>query len=218
MTVTDGWTTLGWTRTGPSLSAAVPVSSHFVDPLIVLGHLGVDAQFVYPAAALTPGHQAQQEPGVPIQGDHRAAAVPLAGVRALAQDPGTEDILADVVRHLAAADVVVDQRHLDDVERRAEVRVAHVVSAPTRHHCHGAVLVQFSLCHLFARQANWEDVVGEGGGALQAKQGDIVVKGPAVKVRVTEHFDDVYVLLGSLQPIALIVTCRRKADGGQRTC
>lgn len=214
VTVTDGWTTPGWTLTGPSLWVAVPLFTHFVDPLIVVGHLGVDAQFVYLATALAPGHQAQQEPGVPIQGDHRTTTVPLAGVHTLAQDPGTKDVFGDVVRHLAAADVVVDQRHLDDIECRAEMRAVHVVFAPTCHHCQGAVLVQFSLCHLFARQANWEDVVGVGGGALQAKHGDVIVDGPAVVVWVFERFDNLYVLFGSLQPVAFIVACRQKADDG----
>lgn len=95
----------------------VPVFLHFIDPLVVVGHLGVDAQFVYPATALAPGHQAHQEPGVPIQGDHWAAAVPLASVNAQTQDSGAEDVFSDVVYHLVAADVVVNQGHLDDVER-----------------------------------------------------------------------------------------------------
>lgn len=48
---------IGLHSAGPSVdlhSLVVPVFTHFVDPLVVVGHLGVDAQFVYPATALTP--------------------------------------------------------------------------------------------------------------------------------------------------------------------
>lgn len=46
---------------------------------------------------------------------------------------------------------------------------------------------------------------------LQAKQGDVVVHAPAVVVRVFKCLNDVSSLLGSLQPVALIVACRQKA-------
>ncbi len=96
---------------------SVPFFTHCVDPLIIVGHLGVDAQLVLPAAALAPGHQAEQEPGVSVQRDHRSAAVPLAGIHPLSEDAGAEDIVGDVVGHLLAADVMVDQWDLDEIER-----------------------------------------------------------------------------------------------------
>lgn len=145
---------------------SVPFFTHFVDPLIIVGHLGVDAQLVHPAAALAPGHQAEQEPGVSVQSDHGSAAVPLAGVHSLSEDPGAEEVVRDVVGHLAGADVMVHQRDFDDVERRAVPVFVRVFFAPAGHHGAGAVEVEHPLGHLVSRQTHGEDVVGEGGRVL----------------------------------------------------
>lgn len=184
---------------------AVPFLTHSVDPLIIVGHLGVDAELVHPAAALAPGHQADQEPGVSVQGDHRSAAVPLAGVHPLSQNPGAEDVVGDVVRHLAGADFAVDQRDFDEVERRAEPRAVQVFFSPSGHHREGAILVEHPLSHLTSRQTNREDVLGEGGGGLETQQGDVVVHRPAVVVWVFECFEDPQGHFGSFISVTLVV-------------
>jgi len=185
--------------------SSVPGLLHAADPLVVVGHLGVDAQLVRAAAALAPGHQAHQEPGVPVQGDHRTAAVALAGVRALPEDAGAQHVVGDVVGHLAGAEVALHQRHPDDVQRRAEGGVVHVLLAPAGHHGDGAVQVQHPLGHVAARQAGGHHVLREGGGRLQAQQGDVVVHGPAVVLRVPERLRHLQGHLGAFVPVPLVV-------------
>lgn len=184
----------------------VPFFTHSADPPVIVGHLGVDAQLVLPAAALAPGHQADQEPGVSVQSHHRSAAVPLTGVHPPPEDPGAEDVVGDVVGHLMGADVAVDQRDFDDVERRAELGAVQVVFAPAGHHGEGAVQVQDPLRHLASRQTSGDDVLGEGGGGLQTQQGDVVVHRPAVVVRVLEGLFDPQGDLGAFISVTLVVT------------
>lgn len=88
---------------------SVPFFLYLANPLVVVGHLGVDAKLIQQATFLPPRHQTDQEPGVPVQSDHRATAVPFAGVNSLAEDPGAEDVVGDLVgEHLLAAKGVID--------------------------------------------------------------------------------------------------------------
>lgn len=184
----------------------VPFSTHSVDPLHVVGHLGVDAQLVLPATALAPGHQTDQEPGVSVKSDHWSAAVPLTGVHSVSEDPGAEDVVGDLVGHLLAADAAMDQRDVDDVECRAEMGAIYVVFAPAGHHGHGAVEVEHTLGHLASWQASGDDVVRERGGGLQTQEGDVVVKRLTVVIWVFEDRGDLQGHFSALVSMTLVVT------------
>lgn len=186
---------------------AAPLVHDSADPLVVVGHLGVNAQLVPLAAALAPGHQARQEPGVAVQSDHWAAAVAFTGIDPLSEDAGAKHVVRDVVGHDLGADAAVHQWDPDDIERRA-VLVA-VVSAPAGHHHGGAVEVQNPLGHVTSRQADRDDVLGEGDGMLQAQQGDVVVHRSAVVVWVFEGLSHRHRDLSVLPPVTLIVTWRQ---------
>lgn len=189
------------------MSTVVPFVTYSVDPLVVVGHLGVDAQLVLLAAALAPGHQTNEEPGVSVQSDHRPPAVPPTGVHPLAEDPGTEEVVCDVVGHVLSADAVADQRDLDDVERRAQLDAIQVILTPARHHGGGAVEVEHPLGQLASRQADGDDVLGQGRGGLQAEEGDVVVHHFAfVVVWVFEGLDDLQVHFCAFVSKTLVVT------------
>lgn len=184
----------------------VPFVTDFLDPVDVVGHFGVDAQLLHVAAALAPGHQPHQEPGVSVERDHGAAAVPLTGVRPLAQDAGAQHVSGDVVGHVLAADAAVHQGDFDDVEGGAEPGAFLVLFAPAAHHRHGAVPVEDPLGQAAPGETDGDDVVGQGGGGLQAKQADVVVRRLAVVPRVFEGFGDLQGDLGSFSSETLVVT------------
>lgn len=183
-----------------------------MDPVQVVGHFGVDAQLVQVPAALSPGHQAQQEPGVSVERDHGPAAVPLAGVHALAHHPGTQHVPRDVVAHVSPADVPVHHRDLDDVEGRAEPVAPRVLFAPAAHHRHGAVALEDLLGQAASRQADGDDVVGQRGGAGQPQQADVVVRRPAVVLWVSEGLGDLQGDLGAFATETLVVACQRRPE------
>lgn len=146
--------------------AIVPLINHSADPLVVVGHFGVNAQLVLHATAFTPGHQADQEPGITVQSDHWSATVPLAGVHPPSKNSSAEDIVWDVVGHLLGTDAAVNQRDLDDIKCWAVLVTVHVLFAPAGHHREGAIEVEHTFSHPATWQANGDDVVCEFDGML----------------------------------------------------
>lgn len=143
------------------------------DPAVIQGHARVNAIFPFLRTFLPPAHDACEEPGVVNGVGVGAPAVALAGILGLQEvpcaehegcDPGTAAALA--LRLILEGDLHL----LQSLRRESEETLA-----PPSADCRRGSLPYQVLCESPGPHADGPHRRGEGDGALEVNQGDVVI-------------------------------------------
>lgn len=176
--------------------------------MVIQRHAGVHAIFPFLCAFLPPAHNASQEPRVTNAVGVGAAAVALAGVFGLIPIPCTEHVGRDPAAAAALALRLIREGNvhlLQAVCRQSQEARA----APAADRRRGGRLHE-ELRESPGPDADGPDCCGEGNGAFEVNQGDVVIVQASAGVveRVHVQLQNLIVLLCALLDAQGVLSCR----------
>lgn len=174
-----------------------------MDPVAVVGDLGVDAEFASFAAALAKGRDAVDVPSAEVVAEERSSGVPSAGVDAATAIPSTEHVGGDVIilvhglTHVAGDDG--DLCLVEDI--RAE-DVCVLLLAPAYD---GALVAHGERVGLLW-EAGWGDARPRLHSLRQLQERHVVVDGSRVVLRVGDRARHLVVQLRTLPDCQVVLS------------
>lgn len=191
-----------------ALKGGLLSSNVAMDPVKVAVNFGINAIVVEAPTALTPAHQAHEEPSAAEGGDHGSPTVTFAGIPRVPKDACAQHVLRDPALHGLDTLIARGHRNLDEVEDEGAVSPGLTVIAPACHHCLLASLGELTLGEATVWEADGHNGLREGGRPGQAEQCNIIVIGTLAVVGMHEDLLDVQVHLPLLPAPQVILPCR----------